>query len=53
MLQQMLPMQCLEELVLTPTVRDVLVKYLDGKMSVLSSLYEIFENLTRRAAQHV
>jgi hypothetical protein len=28
-------MQCLEELVFAPTVKDVLVKYVDGMMSVL------------------
>ena len=28
-------MQALEELVFTPTIKDVLVKYMDGMMSVL------------------
>ena len=45
-------MQCLEELVFTPTVKNVLVKYMDGMTSVLLSLRELFENLTRYAAQH-
>jgi hypothetical protein len=31
-------MQCLEDLVFTPTIRDVFVKYMDGMMSVLSCL---------------
>jgi hypothetical protein len=44
--------QCLEELVFTPTIKDVLTKYMDGMMSVLFSLQKIFENLTRHAAQH-
>jgi hypothetical protein len=47
-----LPMQCLEELVYTPTMKDVLIKYMGGMMSVLLSLCGIFENLTRHAAQH-
>jgi hypothetical protein len=29
------PMQCLEELVHTPTVKDILVKYMDSMMLVL------------------
>jgi len=45
-------MQCLEELIFTPTVKNVLVKYMDSMMSVLLSLHEIFENLTWYAAQH-
>jgi len=45
-------MQCLKDLVFTPTVKNVLVKYMDGMMSVLLSLREIFENLTWYAAQH-
>ena len=30
--------QCLEELVFTPTIKDVLTKYMDGMMSVLLDL---------------
>jgi hypothetical protein len=30
-----LPIQCLEELVFTPTIKAILVKYIDGMMSVL------------------
>jgi len=45
-------MQCLEDLVFTPTVKDVLVKYIDGMMSVLLRLRGIFENLTQYTAQH-
>ena len=52
MLHQTLSMQCLEELVFTPTFKDVLVKYMDGMMSVLLSFHGIFESLTRHAAQH-
>ncbi len=52
MLPQTLPMQCLEDLVFTPTVKDVLVKYIDGMMSVLLRLRGIFENLTQYTAQH-
>src|SRR6266702_7045324 len=52
MLRRTLPMQCLEEFVFTPTVKDVLFKYMDGMMSVLLRLCGIFENLTRHAAQH-
>jgi hypothetical protein len=52
MLYQMFPMQCLEELVFTPIVKNVLVKYMDGMTSVLLSLYGIVQNLTRHAAQH-
>jgi hypothetical protein len=44
--------QCLDELVFTPTIKDVLTKYMDGMMSVLFSLQKIFEKLTRHAAQH-
>jgi len=36
-------MQCLEELVFTPAVKDVLFKYTDGMMSVLLSPRGIFE----------
>jgi len=45
-------MQCVEELVFTPTARDVLVVmiYMDGMMSVLLNLHGIFENLTVHAA---
>ena len=53
MLHQTLPMQCLEQLVFTPTVKDVLVKYMDGMMSAVLSLNVIFENLTQHAAQHI
>jgi len=45
-------MQCLQELVFTPTVKDVLVGYMDGMMSVLLGLRRIFESLTRHAAHH-
>ena len=44
--------QCLEDLVFTPTIKDVLTKYMDGIMSVLLGLEKIFENLTRHAGQH-
>jgi hypothetical protein len=37
--------QCLEELIFTPTIKDVLVKYMDGMMSVLFNLYGIFQSL--------
>jgi hypothetical protein len=37
--------QCLEELVFTPTVKNVLVRYMDGMTLVLSSLLDISENL--------
>jgi hypothetical protein len=47
-----LPMQCLEELVFTPTVKDILVRYVDGMMSVLFILCTIPQNLIRHAAQH-
>ena len=47
-----LPMQCLQELVFAPTIKDVLVEYMDGMMSVLLSFCGFFENLTRHAAQH-
>ena len=43
-------MQCLEELVFTPAIEDVLIKYMDGMMSVLLSLRGFFENLTRLSA---
>ena len=43
-------MQCLEELVFTPIVKDALVKYMDGMVSVIFSFCGIFENLTRHAA---
>lgn len=52
MLNQTSPMQCLEELIFTPTVKDVLVRYLDGMMSVLSFHRGIHQNLTRSAAKH-
>ncbi|KAH9065848.1 Rho GTPase activation protein [Lactarius vividus] len=35
---------CLEELVFSPTVKNVLVKYMDGMTSVLLSFCEIFED---------
>ncbi|KAI9460478.1 Rho GTPase activation protein [Lactarius psammicola] len=35
---------CLEELVFSTTVKNVLVKYMDGMMSMLLSLCEIFED---------
>ena len=38
--------QCLEEIVFTPTIKDVLVKYMDGMMSVPYSLYRILQRLT-------
>ncbi|KAI9456978.1 hypothetical protein BJY52DRAFT_1187583 [Lactarius psammicola] len=41
----------LGELVFTTTVRDVLIKYMDGMMSVPSSRREIFDNLTWLAEQ--
>ena len=45
-------MQCLEELIFTPTVKDVLVRYLDGMVSVLSFHRGIHQNLTRPTAKH-
>ena len=48
-----LPTQCLEQLVFTPTVKDVLAKYMDGMMSALLNLHRLFEDLTQHAAQHV
>ena len=33
-IHDMLPIQCLEELVFTPTIKEVLAKYMDGMMSV-------------------
>jgi hypothetical protein len=38
---QSLPFQSLEEVVLMPTVKDVLVKYMDGMTSVLQGLHGI------------
>ena len=38
-------MQCLEGLIFTPTVKEVLVKYMNGMMSVLSCLCGIVQNL--------
>ena len=35
--------QCLEELVFTPTVKNVLVRYADGMVSVILSLREILK----------
>ncbi|KAF8257931.1 hypothetical protein EI94DRAFT_1708463 [Lactarius quietus] len=43
---------CLEELVFKSTINDVLVKYMDGMMSVLSRPWGIFSILTQHAAQH-
>ena len=43
-------MQCLEELVFTTTVKDALVKYMDGMASVLFSFRGIVEILTQHAA---
>jgi hypothetical protein len=40
-----LPMQFLEQLVFTPTIKDVLNKYMGGMMSVLLCLCGIFQNL--------
>jgi hypothetical protein len=37
----MLPIQCLEKLVFTPTIKDVLAKYMDGVMSVGLSPIEL------------
>ena len=34
LIHDILPIQCLEELVFTPTIKDVLSKYIDGMMSV-------------------
>ena len=39
-------MQLLEELVFTPTIKDVLVKYMDGMVSVLLCNYGILQSLT-------
>ena len=39
-------MQCLEELVFTTTIKDVLVRYMDGMASVLFNFRGIPENLT-------
>ena len=36
-------MQCLEEFVFTPTVKDVLVKYMDGMTSVLCASWNLRE----------
>ena len=44
--------QCLEELVFAPTINDVLVRYMDGMVSVLLRPRKILVNLTRYAAQH-
>jgi hypothetical protein len=41
---------CLEEDFLMPTVKDILVIYMDGMTSVLQSFWGIFENLTQHAA---
>ncbi len=40
-LRQTLPIQLLEDLVFSPTVGDILVKYVDVMMSVLFSIREI------------
>ena len=47
-----LPIQCLEDLAFAPTVKDALVKYVDGMMSVLLCPCGIFQNLTWRIAKH-
>ncbi|KAI9456965.1 hypothetical protein BJY52DRAFT_1416929 [Lactarius psammicola] len=39
--------ECLEELVFAPIVKDVLVKYMDGMVSVLLSLRGFFENFDK------
>jgi hypothetical protein len=36
-----------------PNIKDVLVKYMDGMMSVLLCPCGIFQNLTWHAAKHV
>ncbi|KAH8986340.1 hypothetical protein EDB92DRAFT_2022602 [Lactarius akahatsu] len=43
---------CLEELVFTPTIKDVLIKYMDGMMSVQFTFRGIFEDSILHAAQH-
>ena len=45
-------MQLLEGLVFTPTIKDVLVKYMDGMMSALSCPRGIFQSLKWHAAKH-
>ena len=41
-----LPIQLLEEIIFTPIIKDVLVKYMDSMMSVVLCPYGIFQNLT-------
>ncbi|KAH9010252.1 hypothetical protein EDB84DRAFT_1136023 [Lactarius hengduanensis] len=43
---------CLEELVFTPTIKDVLIKYMDGMMSVQFTFRGIFEDSILHAARH-
>jgi hypothetical protein len=43
MMNAKLESQCLEALIFTPIVKNVLVRYTDGMVSVLSSLREIFK----------
>ena len=47
------PTQLLEGLIYTPTIKDILVKYMDGMMSVTLYPCGIFQNLTWQAAIHV
>jgi hypothetical protein len=52
-LHQTLKTQSLEELIFTPTVKDILVKYMDGMMSVFIRLRNLsWFNLTWNVAQH-
>ena len=44
--------QCLEALVFTPTVKTVLVRYMDGVVLVILNLLEISKTLTRLVVQH-
>ena len=48
---QTLPIQCLEELVFAATVKNVLVKYVDGVMSVLMTFVN-FERLITHTEPH-
>src|ERR1700735_539649 len=45
-------MQCLQELAFTPTVRNVLLRYKDGMMSVLLSLWNFREFDTACSAKY-
>ena len=47
-----LPMQLLEEILFAPTIKEVLVKYMDTMMSVVLCPYGIYQNLTWHAAKH-